>query len=67
MVGVSKFNARILGAGELYSIMVRPLGEEDVFDVTVAVAAASCTNAKGNANLESNKLTLSHDSRVRQR
>ena len=34
-VGVSLFNARILGVGSLYSIMIRPQGEGKVYDVTV--------------------------------
>lgn len=65
MVGVSRFNARILGMGELYSIMVKPEGVGDAYDVVVLVPTAVCHNSKGHPNLSSNSLVVKHTNKAR--
>ena len=69
VVGLSLFNAKILGMGELYSILVRPDGPPTVelYDVVVMVGGGVCVNNRGHANLGSNTLRIAHDARTKKK
>ena len=69
VVGLSKFNAKILGMGELYSVLVRPDGPPGVelFDVVVAVGGGACVNNRGHPNLGSNTLRIAADARAKKK
>jgi hypothetical protein len=69
VVGLSLFNAKILGMGEMYSILVRPDGPPNVelYDVVVMVGGGVCFNNRGHANLGSNTLRISHDARTKKK
>eukprot|EP00854_Cymbomonas_tetramitiformis_P010099 gene10099-11953_t len=64
VAGLSRFNAKILGAGDLYTCLIKPQGEGDSFDIVVQVSSNSCLNKRGHGNLGSNVLVLKYDRSV---
>lgn len=63
--GLTRFKTKILGVGDLFTLLVRPAGGlGDAFNVSVHVPAGACHNHNKKPNLPSNTLVIPYKVRA---
>ena len=65
VVGLTRFKTRILGVGDLYTLLVKPAGQGDAYAIEVSVPPSVCHNSEFSPNQPSNTLVIPYEKKVR--